>query len=116
MPPAKSKRAAPAPRRPELKYGPFHGGVGAAIWLNEIPTDGGPRFFRSVTIAPRRYLDAKTGEWKDAGSFRATDLPALILALQAAHQFMSSTPLPGQPAEEDQLENATSTENGSGAF
>jgi hypothetical protein len=50
-----------APRRPERKWGPFHGGVGVAVWLNETETAEGKRFFRSVTIAPRRYLDDKTG-------------------------------------------------------
>ena len=81
---AKPKRAAPPPRHPEHKYGPFHGGVGVAIWLNEVQTPDGVKYFRSLTIAPRRYRDAKTGEWKDAGSLRSTDLPALILALDVA--------------------------------
>lgn len=81
---AKSKRAAPTPRHPERKYGPFPGGVGVAIWLNEVKTDEGPRFFRSLTIAPRRYRDPETGDWRDAGSLRSTDLPALILALCVA--------------------------------
>lgn len=113
---AKSKRATPQPRHPEHKYGPFHGGVGVAIWLNDVQTAEGQRYFRSVTIAPRRYRDPETGEWRDAGSLRSSDLPALILALQAAHQFMSSTPLPGQPVEEDQMEDAPSTENGTVPF
>ena len=110
MAPPKSKRATTVPRRPEMKYGPFHGGVGLAVWLNEVESEQGPRFFRSVTIAPRRYRDPKTGEWTDAGSFNATDLPALILALQAAHQFMSSTPLPGRQADEEQVEAAASSD------
>jgi len=113
---AKSKRVATTPRYPEQKYGPFHGGVGVAIWLNEVQTEQGPRFFRSLTIAPRRYRDAKTGEWKDATSLRSTDLPALILALTAAHQFMMGVPLPGQPAEEDLLEPASPPENGTTTF
>ncbi len=112
----KTKRAATTPRQPEQKYGPFHGGVGVAIWLNEVQTDQGPRFFRSVTIAPRRYRDPKTGDWKDASSLRSTDLPALILALQAAHQFMASTSLPGEPAEEEQPEPAAPSDNGNIPF
>src|SRR5437763_8534080 len=95
----KAKRSASAPRHPERKWGPFHGGVGVAVWLNEVETDEGKRFFRSITIAPRRYLDDKTGQWEDASSLRTTDLPSLILALEAAHAFVSSTPLPGLPAE-----------------
>ena len=94
-----TKRPTTAPRRPERKWGPFHGGVGVAVWLNEVETAEGKRFFRSVSIAPRRYLDDKTGKWEDASSLRPTDLPALILALEAAHLFVSSTPLPGLPAE-----------------
>ena len=39
---------------------------------------------RSVSIAPRRYRDKQTGEWKDSGSFRPGDLSALILALLAS--------------------------------
>src|SRR6266704_5519985 len=94
-----TKRSTTAPRRPERKWGPFHGGVGVAVWLNEVDTEEGKRFFRSVSIAPRRYLDEKTGKWEDASSLRTTDLPSLILALEAAHAFVSSTPLPGLPAE-----------------
>ena len=93
------KRTMNAPRYPERKWGPFHGGVGVAVWLNEVDTAEGKKFFRTVTIAPRRYLDSKTGKWLDAASLRSTDLPALILALEAAHQFVSVTPLPGLPAD-----------------
>ena len=93
-----TKRPSTAPRRPERKWGPFHGGVGVAVWLNEVDADEGKRYFRSIAIAPRRYLDSKTGKWEDASSLRPTDLPALILALQAAHDYVQSTPLPGLPA------------------
>ena len=43
----KGKRPAPAPRRPEKKIGPFHNGLGIAIWLNCVETEQGPRYFRS---------------------------------------------------------------------
>ena len=46
----KAKRSVSAPRRPEKKWGPFHGGVGVAVWLNEAyeafhgnPGDAGTR-------------------------------------------------------------------------
>ena len=97
----KPKRATTAPRHPEKKWGPFHGGVGVAVWLNEVQTDAGPKFFRSLTIQPRRYRDKKTGVWKDAKSLRPTDIPALLLALDAAMQFAAHTPLPGQPVDDE---------------
>ena len=90
-PPTQKQRS-----RPEKKIGPFAGGIGVAIWLNTTDTDDGPKQYRSVTIAPRRYQDRETGEWKDAGSFNPGDLPALIFALQKAQEFVFTTPLPGQ--------------------
>lgn len=98
----KTKKAAAVPRFPERKWGPFHGGLSVCVWLNEVENGNGKKFFRSVTISPRRYLDQKTGEWQDAGSLRAADLPALILGLEAAHEFLSATPLPGQPLDGDE--------------
>ena len=81
-------------RPPEKKVGPFAGGIGVAIWLNTIETDDGPREMRSVTIAPRRYYDKKSKDWKDSSSFRPSDLPALIFALQKAQEYVFTTPLP----------------------
>jgi hypothetical protein len=97
----KSKRTAVAPRYPEKKWGPFHGGVDVAVWLNEIQTDDGPKFFRTLSIQPRRYRDKKTGIWKDAKSWRPTDIPALQLALDAAIHFAAQTPLPGQAIDDE---------------
>jgi hypothetical protein len=71
-------------RQPERKWGPFHGGLGLAIWLNQAETEEGTKYFRSLTIAPRRYLDKKTGEWRDAQSLRSADIPSLLLALHVA--------------------------------
>jgi hypothetical protein len=46
------KQPAPPPRQqrspPELKIGPFAGGIGVAIWLNTAETDDGPKQFRSI--------------------------------------------------------------------
>lgn len=109
---AKSKRASTkaAPRYPERKWGPFHGGVSLAVWLNEVETAEGIRYFRSVSIQSRRFRDRQTGEWRDAKSLRATDLPALMLAMDAAVAFMQNTPLPGIPAEPE--EETAVLENG----
>ena len=80
----KTKRSPKETRHPELKIGPFQVGIGVAVWLNQIETAEGPKTVRSVTIAPRRYKDPKTGEWKDAVSYRPGDLTCLILALDNA--------------------------------
>jgi hypothetical protein len=87
-----------------MKVGPFHNGLGVAVWLNVVETEQGPRYFRSITIAPRRYRDPKTGEWKDASSYRPVDLSTLVLALEKAQAYIRQTPLPGQPVEGDELE------------
>ena len=42
------KRSTNTPRPPELKIGPFQGGIGVAVWLNEIQTERGPMMVRSV--------------------------------------------------------------------
>jgi hypothetical protein len=100
------KKASPAvPRPPERKWGPFHAGVAVCVWLNEVETAEGIRFYRSITISPRRYRDPKNHEWKDAGSLRPADLPSLILALSAAHQYVVDTPLPGEQVEGEILED-----------
>ena len=112
----KGKRATVAPRYPERKWGPFHGGVGLAVWLNEVKTDSGPKFFRSISLNLRRYRDKETGEWKEASSLRTTDLPALILGLEAAHAFCSTTPLPGQLAEDEHVEDPTVLDNNQPPF
>jgi hypothetical protein len=100
----KTKRAQQPARRPEKKIGPFHSGLGVAIWLNTVETEHGPRFFRSVTIASRRYKDAKDGQWKDAKSYRPVDLATLALALESAKLYCTSTPLPGQAVDGDEYE------------
>lgn len=100
---SKAKKPVPA-RRPEKKFGPFHNGIGLAIWLNQIETENGTRFFRSISFNARRYRDEKTGEWKDAASYRPVDLATLEMALALARQYIASVPLPGQPVEGDEHE------------
>jgi hypothetical protein len=85
-----------SPNKPELKIGPFTGGVGVDIWRNTIQTSSGQRQIRSVTISSRRYRDPETGEWKDSSSYRATDIAILVLALQRALDYLVSNPLPGE--------------------
>ncbi len=102
----KTKRAKSEPRYPEKKWGPFAGGTGVAVWLNEFETDNGTRYARSITFAPRRFRDRKTDEWRD-GAYRPVDLPALLLAIEAAHEYCQSTPLPGEPAEPEEGDTLT---------
>lgn len=111
MPPKAKKNDRPA-RRPERKFGPFHNGLGVAIWMNEVETDRGIRYFRSISIAPRRYRDPQTGQWRDASSYRPVDLPTLVLALQAARDYIVSTPLPGQAVEGEEYEDLRVAEDG----
>lgn len=94
---SKTKEARP----PEKKIGPFAGGIGVAIWVNTVESDQGARQYRSITVAPRRYFDKESNEWKDAPSFRPSDLPALIFALQQAQAFCYQTPLPGDEQRQD---------------
>lgn len=86
--------------RPEQKFGPYPGGVGVAVWINEIDTDQGTRKVRSITINPRRYFDSKSKQWKDSRSFRPEDLPALVFGLQKALEHCYVEPIPGEePAD-----------------
>src|SRR5690242_15508000 len=97
------------PRPPERKWGPFAGGTSVVVWLNEFETDNGTRYARTITFGPRRFRDRQTNEWRD-GAYRLVDLPALLLAIQAAHEFCLSTPLPGEPAEPEEVETLTDGE------
>ena len=107
----KEKRVKKAePRRPEKKWGPFAGGTGVAVWLNEFEIESDTRFARTITFSPRRYRDLKTGEWMDAGSYRPVDLAALLLAIQAALDYCLSTPLPGDPVEPEDAGTASEVE------
>ena len=91
------------PRYPEKKWGPFAGGTGVAVWLNEFETANGTRYARTITLSPRRFRDPKSNEWRD-GAYRPVDLSALLLALQAALDFCQSTPLPGEAAEPEEVD------------
>ena len=97
--PAPVTPTAAPPRQPETKFGPFAGGMSVAIWRNTVDTEDGFRDIRSLTINPRRYKDPQTGEWKN-GSYRGSDIAVLVLALNAALQFMALHPLQ-QPADEE---------------
>lgn len=74
---AKAKKPKQAPRRPEKKYGPFAGGAGVVVWLNEVQTDSGVRYFRSYVVyllmwpsrvfrSPRKSLAKAAFRWQCA--------------------------------------------------
>lgn len=88
--------------RPEKKLGPFPGGISVAIWTNSIETENGPAKVRSITLSPRRYRDSKTGEWRDSTSYRASDLPTLIFAMQQAQEYVLTHPLKGKNSDEQE--------------
>ena len=92
--PQKAERRPPT--QPEFKVGPLPGGLGVAVWRNTIQTDSGPRTIRSITIAPRRYRDPKTNEWRDAPSYRPLDIPVLVLALEKAFDFCQTVAIDGE--------------------
>ncbi len=104
---ASTKKA--TPRYPEKKWGPFASGTGIAVWLNEFETAEGTRYARTITFAPRRFRDTKSGEWRDV-AYRPVDLSAMLLAIQAALDFCNSAPLPGQAAEPEEIDLLTETE------
>ncbi len=106
----KTRRAEKPVKRPELKIGPFQGGIGVAVWQNEIQTEAGIRLIRSITLAPRRYRDRQTGEWKDAVSYRPGDLTALILALEKTREYCLTTPLPGEQSEDERMTGMEATD------
>lgn len=92
-------------RPPEKSIGPFSGGIGVAVWVNTVETKQGSKQMRSITINPRRYLDEKSQQWKDAGSFRVRDIPELIFALQEAYAHCLTSPLDqddNPPDDDDQ--------------
>ena len=92
----------PRPAKPpEIKFGPYAGGIGVAVWVNTIENENGRQQRRSITIAPRRYRD-RSGEWKDSGSFRPSDIPILLVSLQKALEYVYTTPLPGEDEVRDQ--------------
>ena len=104
---AKRQPAAAPPEQPRSKRPPPEmkfsvGGIGVAVWLNTVDTDQGERSFRTVTVAPKRYFDKTSGEWKNGTGFHPNDLPALIFCLQKTLEFAFTTPLPGQEAEAGQ--------------
>ncbi|REJ72333.1 MAG: hypothetical protein DWQ45_22210 [Planctomycetota bacterium] len=93
---AQSRSSQRPANRPEVKFGPFPGGISVAVWQNEVNTEGGSRTMRSITVSPRRYRDSQSGEWRDSASYRPSDIPAILFGLNKAQEYIFSNPLAGQ--------------------
>ena len=97
-----AKRAKSEPHS-RTEVGPLRRRKRSRRLVERIPDGDGTRYARSITFARARFRDRKTDEWRD-GAYRPVDLPALLLAIEAAHDFCLSTPLPGEPAEQEEVD------------
>jgi hypothetical protein len=70
--------------KPEQKF--KVGCVSAAIWSNEIETDGGKKEIKSVSFE-RSYKD-KDGNWKSTNSLNTNDLPKAMVVLGKAYEYL----------------------------
>ncbi len=70
--------------QPEKKFSA--GAVIATVWQNQGTTKEGQAVGYKTVSLQRRYKD-KDGNWKNASSFRITDLPKAALVLQKAYEF-----------------------------
>ena len=50
------------------------------------------------------HRDSKTGEWKNSGSYRPSDIPILLVGLTKAMEYVYTTPLPGHDQPESAIE------------
>ena len=62
------------------------GGISVAVWENESTTPEGSAY---QTVSLQKRFKDKNDEWKSSNSFRASDLPKAILALQKAYEFVA---------------------------
>lgn len=62
------------------------GGISAAVWENESTTPEGSAY---QTVSLQKRFKDKNNEWKSSNSFRVSDLPKAILALQKAYEFLA---------------------------
>ena len=62
------------------------GQVSCALWENEIVVNGREMTMLKATFE-RRYKD-KEGNWKNASSFRISDLPRASLVMQKAFEYL----------------------------
>lgn len=70
--------------QPEKKFSA--GAVVATVWQNQGTTKDGQAVGYKTVSLQRRYKD-KEGNWKNANSFRVSDLPRAALVLQKAFEY-----------------------------
>ncbi len=88
--PRHSEKPQEKAKPPVAKFGPYNTGSGlveVSIWGNEIETDNGQATVYNVTTH-RAYYDKKAEEWKQTKTFRPHDIPALVLGLQKAYDWL----------------------------
>lgn len=71
--------------QPEKKF--RAGAVAATVWQNQGTNKEGQVVGYKTVSLQRSYKD-KEGNWKNAGSFRVSDLPRAALVLQKAYEFL----------------------------
>ena len=71
--------------RPEKKF--KCGAVEAAVFLNEIETNGKKLKIKKVSIH-KRYMTSDE-EWKSTNSYDANDLPKLKLVADEAYRYLA---------------------------
>ena len=76
-----TQKESPKSQGPKAKFN--IGAVQVAVWENE-GTQG--KVFPSVSIV-KRYKNGE--EWKNTNSFKASEIPQAILALQKAYEHIS---------------------------
>ena len=59
------------------------GSISATVWNNPSPNGEGE--YKTVSLE-RGYKD-KHGQWKNTNSFRESDIPKAMLAMQKAYEF-----------------------------
>ncbi|MEM4247171.1 MAG: hypothetical protein QXR48_00390 [Candidatus Woesearchaeota archaeon] len=81
-------------RGPEKKF--RAGAVSATVWKNDRVKATGESFSYHTISLERSYKD-KSGNWKNANSFRIQDLPKAALVIQEAYRHLT---LNGAQSEE----------------
>lgn len=69
--------------KPEAKF--WFQGISATVWSNTQKDAKGNEFTVKTVNLQRSYKD-KDGNWQNTDSFKASDVPKAILALQKAYE------------------------------